>query len=515
MTTPDAPTGTVPGTAALRLAVRDIDKSFPGVNALTGVSLDVHAGEIHALLGENGAGKSTLGKLVGGVYSPDAGRIALDGVELCGIDERGAGKLGIAIVHQEGSLVPTLSVAENIFAGHAPLGWLGVVDRRRMEQGARELLSRLGSTIDPRAIVRSLSSAQAQIVEIAKALSREVKLLVLDEPTAALTQAETARLFEVVRTLKRNGVAIIYISHRLAEIFELCDNVTVLKDGRVTGHRAVAATSADELIRLMVGRQVVFARAASGSAGAVRLEVAHLSAPPFVADASFSVRAGEIVCLAGLIGSGRSETCEVIFGARRRADGAVRLDDKAVSFAGPWDAIAAGIAMMPEDRKDAGLFLERSIADNISAAVLKRVSPSGIVSLKASEALAQRFIDRLKISTPSSRQAVGNLSGGNQQKVLLAKWLAPEPRLLIVDEPTRGVDVGARAEIYRILRDLREQGLAILVVSSDLPEVLTLADRIVVMANGRSVGELQGATATEETVMRLATHQANELRGAA
>jgi ribose transport system ATP-binding protein/rhamnose transport system ATP-binding protein len=504
------------GAGSARLVVADCSKSFPGVNALTGVSLTVRAGEVHALLGENGAGKSTLGKIIGGVYPLDAGRISLDGIDITGIDERQAGHLGIAIVHQEGSLVPTLSVAENIFAGHAPTGFLGMVDRRRMEQRARELLERLGSNIDPRAAVRSLSSAQAQIVEIAKALSREVKLLVLDEPTAALTQAETARLFEVVRTLRSRGVAIIYISHRLVEIFELCDTVTVLKDGRVTGDRAVAQTSPDELIRLMVGREVLFARVETPPAGPVRLRVEHLAARPFVEDVSFTVRAGEIVCLAGLIGSGRSETCEVIFGARQPTGGTIELDGKAVTHTGPWDAIAAGVAMMPEDRKDAGLFLERSIVENVSAAVLEKVSPSGIVSERASDALAQRFIEALKIATPSSRQLVGNLSGGNQQKVLLAKWLAPDPRVLIVDEPTRGVDVGARAEIYRILRDLRDRGLAILVVSSDLPEVLTLADRILVMANGRTVGELEGATATEEAVVRLATrHATSELRGAA
>ncbi|MGN6101023.1 MAG: sugar ABC transporter ATP-binding protein, partial [Devosia sp.] len=363
--------------------VADCSKSFPGVNALTGVSLTVRAGEVHALLGENGAGKSTLGKIVGGVYPLDAGRISLDGIDITGIDERQAGHLGIAIVHQEGSLVPTLSVAENIFAGHAPTGFLGMVDRRRMEQRARELLERLGSNIDPRAAVRSLSSAQAQIVEIAKALSREVKLLVLDEPTAALTQAETARLFEVVRTLRSRGVAIIYISHRLVEIFELCDTVTVLKDGRVTGDRAVAQTSPDELIRLMVGREVLFARVETPPAGPVRLRVEHLAARPFVEDVSFTVRAGEIVCLAGLIGSGRSETCEVIFGARQPTGGTIELDGKPATYGGPWDAIAAGVAMMPEDRKDAGLFLERSIVENVSAAVLEKVSPSGIVSERA------------------------------------------------------------------------------------------------------------------------------------
>jgi ribose transport system ATP-binding protein/rhamnose transport system ATP-binding protein len=496
--------GENPGAVA-RLSVRDCSKAFPGVQALNGVSLTVMPGEIHALLGENGAGKSTLGKIIGGVYRKDAGQLRLDGAELADIDEAAAGALGIAIVHQEGSLVPQLSIGENIFAGRQPTGFFGTVNRKAMYARAEALMRDLGVNFDPAHTVRSLSAAQAQVVEIAKALSQNLRLLVLDEPTSALTLTETERLFDLVRQLSQKGVAVIYISHRLAEIFELCHRVTVLKDGRVTGTRAVAETSQDELIRLMVGREVLFARSDAMTSGATVLEVQHLAALPSVRDASFSVRAGEIVCLAGLVGSGRSETCEAIFAARPLASGSVILDGKPVHFDGPGDAIARGIGMMPEDRKEAGLFLARSVAANISATVLDKVSPGGIFSEGRAEALADRFIRDLRISTPSAHQDVGNLSGGNQQKVLLAKWLAPEPRLLIVDEPTRGVDVGARAEIYRILAGLKARGLAILVVSSDLPEVLTLADRIIVMADGRTVGELDGATATEESVLRLAT----------
>jgi ribose transport system ATP-binding protein/rhamnose transport system ATP-binding protein len=494
-----------PGARPPRLVVRDVTKAFPGVQALAGVSLTVGAGEVHALLGENGAGKSTLGKIIGGVYARDAGEIELDGRPLGNIDEAEAGKLGIAVVHQEGSLVPQLSIAENIFAGRQPTGFLGTVDRRAMAKRTSELLADLGVPLDPFLPVRALSAAQAQVIEIAKALSRDLRLLILDEPTSALTLTETERLFAIVRRLKANGVSIIYVSHRLAEIFALCDRVTVLKDGRLSGTRDVAGTSEDELIRLMVGRDVLFAREDGGSPGAVVLEVERLAAAPHVRDASFTVRAGEIVCLSGLVGSGRSETCEAIFGARRRDAGRVCVAGKEVRFSGPWDAIAAGVGMMPEDRKEAGLFLSHSIAANISATVLGEVSPRGVFSEEKAAALAGRFIRELRIATPSAAQAVGNLSGGNQQKVLLAKWLAPEPRLLIVDEPTRGVDVGARAEIYRILRGLKDKGLAVLVVSSDLPEVLTLADRIIVMADGRTVGELAGATATEEKVLRLAT----------
>jgi ribose transport system ATP-binding protein/rhamnose transport system ATP-binding protein len=499
-----------------RLSVRDCSKAFPGVRALDRVSLSVMPGEIHALLGENGAGKSTLGKIIGGVYRRDGGEMMLDGEALGEIDEAAAGARGIAIVHQEGSLVPQLSIAENIFAGRQPTGRFGMVDRRAMHRRAAGLLHDLGVQLDPADSVRSLSAAQAQVVEIAKALSQNLRLLVLDEPTSALTLTETERLFELVRQLARKGVAIIYVSHRLAEIFALCHRVTVLKDGGVTGMRAVAETSEDELIRLMVGREVLFSREPARPAGAAVLEVERLAAPPRLRGAGFTVRSGEIVCLAGLVGSGRSEACEVIFGARPAAGGVVRLDGRPVRFAGPWEAIAAGIGMMPEDRKEAGLFLAESVSANIMAAVLGKVSRRGVVSEAAAEALAARFVGELRIATPSTRQMLGNLSGGNQQKVLLAKWLAPEPRLLIVDEPTRGVDVGARAEIYRILRRLKAKGLAILVVSSDLPEVLTLADRIVVMADGRTVGELDGNQASEESVLRLATrHTSLAAAGAA
>jgi ribose transport system ATP-binding protein/rhamnose transport system ATP-binding protein len=493
------------GVSVPRLAVRELTKAFPGVQALAGVSLEVRPGEVHALLGENGAGKSTLGKIIGGVYTRDSGSVELDGQPIGNIDEAEAGALGIAVVHQEGSLVPQLSIAENIFAGRQPTRRFGVVDRRAMARRAAALLADLGVSLDPSLPVRALSAAQAQVIEIAKALSRDLKLLILDEPTSALTLTETDRLFAIVRRLKANGVSVIYISHRLAEIFALCDRVTVLKDGRLSGTRDVAATSEDDLIRLMVGRDVLFAREGSTTPGATVLEVEHLAAAPHVRDASLAVRAGEIVCLSGLVGSGRSETCEAIFGARRRDAGTVRIAGKEAHFSGPWDAIAAGIGMMPEDRKEAGLFLSHSIAANISVTILGEVSPRGVFSEEKSTALAERFIRDLRIATPSPQQAVGNLSGGNQQKVLLAKWLAPEPRLLIVDEPTRGVDVGARAEIYRILRELKDKGLAVLVVSSDLPEVLTLADRIIVMADGRTVGEIDGAAATEEGVLKLAT----------
>ena len=368
------------------------------------------------------------------------------------------------------------------------------------------MIEQLGVRIDPDRRVADLAPAQSQIVEIAKALSQDLRLLILDEPTAALTLTETARLFDIVRSLARKGVSVIYVSHRLAEIFELCDAVTVLKDGRPAGTRTVSATTPDELIRLMVGRDVELARSVrSHVLGEVVLEAEQVAAPPLVRSMSLTVRAGEIVCLAGLIGSGRSEFCETVFGARRMAGGRIRLGGRELRPAGPWDGMAAGVGMVPEDRKIAGLFLDMSLTDNVTVTIARRLTKGVVASPAKAEAVARRFIGDLRIATPGPGQIVGNLSGGNQQKVLLAKWLAMEPRLLIVDEPTRGVDIGARAEIYQLLRALAARGVALIVVSSDLPEVLALADRIVVVADGRDVGELPGDGATEEDVLRLAT----------
>ncbi len=489
-----------------RLSVEALTKTFPGVKALDAVSMSVAPGEIHALLGENGAGKSTLGKIVAGVYARDSGTVKLDEVELGSLDEKAAGALGIGIVHQEGSLVPQLSVAENIFAGRQPTKWLGQVDRAKMRQQALALIEQLGVKIDPSVRVAELSAAQAQVVEIAKALSRDLKLLILDEPTAALTLTETEKLFDIVRRLARSGVSVIYVSHRLAEIFALCHRVTVLKDGRLAGTRDVAGTTTDDLIRMMVGREVHLKRDdVPREIASIVLETESVSALPNVLDASITVRSGEIVCLAGLIGSGRSEFCEAIFGARRRTGGSIRIAGEEYRPSGTWDGKAAGIGMVPEDRKTSGLFLGMDLVNNIAATVMEKVSDGIRFSDEKAEAMAGRFVDEMRIATPSVHQIVGNLSGGNQQKVLLAKWLALEPRLLIVDEPTRGVDVGARSEIYRLLRELAAKGIALLVVSSELPEVLALADRIVVMAEGRTVGELPGDTATEEDVLRLAT----------
>ena len=492
--------------AAARLEISEVSKSFPGVRALDAVSVRIEAGEIHALLGENGAGKSTLGKIIAGVYRADGGSVTLDGKKLIDIDERDAGKLGIAIVHQEGSLVGQLSVAENVFAGRQPTRWPGRIDRGLMNKQAADLIARLGVAIDPRRRVADLSPAEAQVVEIAKCLSLDLRVLILDEPTAALTLTETERLFEIVRALANEGVTVVYVSHRLAEIFALCHRVTVLKDGQLVGTRDVAGTTTADLIRMMVGRDIALDRSKSShSTGRVVLQAEHISAIPLVQDMALTVHSGEIVCLAGLIGAGRTEFCEALFGARRKDSGSITMGGTSLDPREPSDGMKAGIGMVPEDRKQSGLFLDMTVRDNITVTVARSLTNGVLKSDAKASAVVRRFIDELKIATPSDAQLVGNLSGGNQQKVLIAKWLAMAPRLLIVDEPTRGVDVGARAEIYRLLRNLAADGVALIVVSSDLPEVLTLADRVVVMADGKLAGELPGESATEEDILALAT----------
>lgn len=496
-----------------RLSVKSVSKSFPGVKALSDVSLEVWPGEVHALCGENGAGKSTLMRLIAGVESADVGEVILDGQPMVDLDEHAAQMLGVGMVHQERSLIPGLTIAENVFAGRQPVSHFGIINTSEMNKRAKELLGELNVNIDPRTKVYDLSPADAQMVEIAKALSHELRLLILDEPTAALTITETEQLFSVIRSLTERGVSVIYISHRLAEVFEICDKVTVLKDGSVTGHRDTKSVTQDELIRLMVGREISMTKSGNrpDSNARVVLEVSSLGAEPFVKEASFSVHEGEIVCLAGLIGAGRSEVCETIFGVRARTRGMFSLNGKALSVHHPADAMKAGIAMVPEDRKEAGLFLSMNIIQNISVTNMDSLSPNGIMSERMSTQLAKGFVEKLRIVTPHVQQSVVNLSGGNQQKVLLAKWLARKPSLLIVDEPTRGVDVGARSEIYRVLRELAASGVALLVVSSDLPEVLTLAHRIVVMSEGYTVGELDAEDANELKILQLAAPKSKKV----
>jgi ribose transport system ATP-binding protein/rhamnose transport system ATP-binding protein len=494
------------------LSVEGISKTFSGVKALSRVSLEVRTGEIHAVVGENGAGKSTLMKIIYGLETPDEGRLILEGAIADLSHDDGRGRPGVGMVHQERSLVPTLSVAENVFAGRQHTGAFGLIRGRAMVAATQAIFDRLHEQIDPQARVGALSPARQQIVEIAKALAGDPKVLILDEPTAALTLNETGRLFEVLRKLKARGVAIIYISHRLAEVFQIADRVTVLKDGAVTGQLPVSEVNENRLIQLMVGRELSFARSAGRPAqdAAVALELRGLASAPEVVEATFSVRRGEIVCLAGLIGAGRSEMCEAIFGIRPITGGELWIEGRKSVVRDSAQACALGLALVPEERKESGLFVDFSVLDNILSANLGRVASRGMVVARKARDLATSVVKRLGVVTAGIDQTVGDLSGGNQQKLLLGRWLATDPRILIVDEPTRGVDVGARAQIYELLRDLARGGLAIVVVSSDLLEVLTLAHRIVVFREGRTVGELDGATATEEQVMRLAAVEVRE-----
>ena len=474
------------------LWMRGIHKHFPGVHALRGVDLEVRRGEVHALVGENGAGKSTLMHLLAGVYQPDAGGIDFDGHEGIRIaTEHAAQKLGIAIVFQERSLFNDLSIAENIFAGRQPVNRWGRIKRRKLLEQARQWMQRVSLPASPETLVCELSPAQQQMVEIAKALSLQAKLIIFDEPTAALADTETRALFRLIARLKQQQVGIIYISHRLEEIFEIADRVTVLRDGEKQGTFAVSETSPEHLISRMVGRELTRARVEdAGVEGPVALEVRDLDG------VSFTARAGEVLAFAGLAGAGRTEMALALFGARKRDSGEVRINGIPVHINSPADAIAAGIGYLPEDRKDAGLFLEMTVAQNVVGACLDQ--------FREQENISEEFRARLRIACRSVRQPVQHLSGGNQQKVVLAKWLLVNPKVLIVDEPTRGVDVGTKTEVHLLLRELARKGTAVIVISSDLPEVLAVADRILVMREGRITGELAFAEATEERILHHA-----------
>lgn len=493
-------------TTISRLSVKSIYKAFPGVQALDNVSLDVLPAEIHALVGENGAGKSTLMHIVAGVYQPDEGEMKLDGKFYAPGDEKAAQHAGIAIAFQEGSLFPPLSVAENIFAGRQPINKLGFVNFEQMKKQTQDLLNDLEVDIQPSTLVEDLSPGQRQLVDIAKALSQQVKLLILDEPTSSLTISEARLLFRIIRQLTERDVSIIYVTHRLAEVFEIADTVTVLKDGQVTGDREVKNTTLDEIIHLQVGRELSDApeRFKILEEAPIALQVEDIIAPP-VKSSSLIVRAGEIVCLAGLVGAGRTELCETIFGIRQPVSGRILVDGSEIKPRLPVDAMQAGIGMVPEDRREAGLFLSMSVTANVAVANMEKYTHRGLLADRELEQLSQKYADTLKVVTPSLDREVMFLSGGNQQKVLLARWLARQPKVLIVDEPTRGVDVGAKADLYAILRELAQSGVALLVVSSDLPEVLTLAHRIVVMSEGRTVGELDPSQADEAAILQMAT----------
>ncbi len=493
-------------TEAPLLEMQEINKHFPGVHALKDAHFDVRPGEVHALIGENGAGKSTLIKIVSGVYQPDTGNIQLEKQPVHFADPREAQYAGIATIYQELGLYPELSVAENIFMGHAPMKKrLGfeTINWEQMETEAEALLAELNiQNLDVQAKVGTLNVGNRQRVEIAKALSLNARILIMDEPTAALTESDVEQLFSIVRLLRERGVSIIYISHRLNEVFELADRVTVLRDGEYIGTHEVKDTSESELISMMVGRTIdnLFPKQ-DADIGDVVLEVRNLNRPPLTRDISFSVRAGEIVGLAGLVGSGRSETAQVIFGVLTAESGEILLGGEPVKISRPSEAVEYGIGYVPEDRGHQGLIREMTIRENTSMPVLKTVSKNTFINRGKERQLANRSIQQLSIRATGPDQITNKLSGGNQQKVVVSKWLASNPKLLIMDEPTRGIDVGAKAEIHRLMSRLAaEEGLAILMISSELPEILAMSDRILVMREGRLVGEFTREQATQEVI---------------
>jgi ABC-type sugar transport system ATPase subunit len=498
--------GGAAGTAAPLLELRAIAKSFPGVRALDGVRFDLRRGEVHALMGENGAGKSTLVKILSGVYRPDAGEILLEGAPVAIASPSHAQSLGISPVHQELHLEPHLTVAENIFLGRQPLGRFGLIDRRKMEREAGRLLQGLGVAISPATLLRALSIAEKQIVAIARAVSTDARIMIFDEPTSSLTDREAALLFGMIGRLREQGLGIVYISHRMDEIFRLCDRVTVFRDGRCIATKPVAATDLRDLIGMMIGRELeLFPQAAPAAVGEPVLQVRGLTKRGLLANISFTLCRGEIVGMAGLVGAGRTELARAVFGDLAYDAGEVLLDGRAVPGGSPRAAIAAGIGLVPEDRKEQGLVTGLSVRQNIALPLLKQLSQFGLLSSARERRLAEQYTERLAIRTPSIEQKVVFLSGGNQQRVVIAKWLATAPKVLIVDEPTRGIDVGAKAGIHALLRELAQQGVAILMISSDLPEVLAMSDRVLVMCQGRIAGELTRAQATQEAVMYYAT----------
>lgn len=490
------------------LEMRGICKSFPGVKALQNVNFQLKAGEVHALLGENGAGKSTLIKVLGGIYHAEEGEIYIEGQKKDISGVVAARKAGISIVHQELVLVPYMTVAENIFLGREPGQKLNI-DRRKMTRDAQKLLDTYEMNIDADTLVERLSIAQQQMVEIVKAISFNSKILVLDEPTSSISDKEVSFLFDTIRTLTKKGVGIIYISHKMSELGEICDRVTVMRDGQSVGVKVVKETTTDDLIALMVGRELTnYYTRDYNAPGDVVLKCEHISDGKMVKDASFEVRKGEIVGFAGLVGAGRSETLQAVFGLTPNMTGDVYVKGEKVKIKSPVEALKYKIALIPESRKEEGLYLVQSVKFNSTIEILGQFIRRLRVDHDKEESITQKYIDVMSTKTPSQEQIINNLSGGNQQKVLIGRWLATEPEILILDEPTRGVDVGAKAEIYAIMNELVKQGMSIIMISSELPEIINMSDRVYVMSEGRVTGCLDHETVTQERIMQLAAQEA-------
>jgi ribose transport system ATP-binding protein len=493
------------------VTIHKLCKSFPGVRALHNAQLELVAGEVHALMGENGAGKSTLMKILAGVYQKDSGEIRMDGQAVEIASPRAAQALGIGIIHQELNLMSHLSVAQNIFIGREPRGRLGLfIDTGKMARDTRAIFDRLHLDLDPHTLVCDLTVARQQMVEIAKALSFDSRVLILDEPTAALNNAEVDDLFRIIGELKRQGVGMVYISHKMDELKRISDRVTVMRDGQYIGTVPTATTSVDTIINMMVGRALLEGEGPSpaGQAGETLLEVRGLNRGRTIKDVSFTVRKGEILGFAGLMGAGRTEVARAVFGADKKDAGEIRVRGRKVAVRSPADAVRHGIGYLSEDRKHFGLATGMDVQTNIALASLRRFLSFGFFLKPAAiQETAARLIRQLGIRTPGALQKVALLSGGNQQKIVIAKWLVRDCEILFFDEPTRGIDVGAKSEIYKLLNELAAQGRAIVMISSELPEVLRLSHRIVVMCEGRITGELSAREATQEKIMQLATRR--------
>ncbi len=492
------------------LRMEGIDKSFPGVHALDHASLEVRNGEVHALMGENGAGKSTLMKVLTGIYTRDAGIIRYEGRDVCFLSPREAQAAGIVIVHQELNMMGHLSVAQNIFIGREFKKGL-LIDDARMNEEAVKLFEQLGIDIDPRETMSRLTVGRQQMCEIAKAISHEAKIIVFDEPSAALTDTEINQLFRIIRDLRQKQYGIVYISHRMDEIKRITDRVTVMRDGQTVGTLITSECSKDDIIHMMVGR-VIFEEPKTSSRvppdAPVVLKVAHLNAGRMVRDVSFELRKGEILGFSGLMGAGRTETARALFGADPKESGEIYVEGKEVNIHSPRDAVQLGIGYLSEDRKRYGVVLKKNIAENSTLACLSHyLKYMNIIDTAAEQAITRQYVDALKTKTPGVDQLVMNLSGGNQQKVVVAKWLISNSKILIFDEPTRGIDVGAKQEIYELMNRLVQEGKSILMISSEMPEILRMSDRIVVMCEGKKTAEFDVAEATQEKIMNAATRE--------